>query len=339
MKKAFSLLMTGILFLFVLSACGQKSQEEVMSALKGKLEGLKGYKAEATMTLHAGDKPSTYNVQIWYQKPDHYRIHLENKNQQLSQMILKNDQGVFVLTPQLNKSYRFQSEWPENGSQWYLYESLLKDIVNDPEPSFQRGDGTYVFTTKTNYRHKDLQKQKITLSQKDLKPVSVQIMDGNEKVVVDMKFNKMMFNAEFDNGAFDLKKNMTSAQMQLSTKASGDGAKENSSFQVFYPTDIPAKTKLSAKKVTADGGKKYVFQYTGENSFTLIEQKSKVWSDTVEPATVTGTPVNLGFAIGHMTENSVSWNYKGTDFFLASKELTQPQMVDLARSVLGTQMK
>jgi hypothetical protein len=107
---------------------------------------------------------------------------------------------------------------------------------------------------------------------------------------------------------------------------------------VLYPTGLQDKSKLSVKKVTDDNGKKYVFQYDGDKPFTLIEQKSKVSAD-VEPATVPGEPVNLGFAIGHMTKNSISWTYGGTDFFLASKDLSEAQMVDLARSGLGKQKK
>lgn len=337
MRKALALVMTGIMLLLVLSACGQKSQADVTAALKKKLSDLQGYKAQATMTLYAGDKPSTYNVDIWYKKPGFYRIHLKNANQQLSQMILKNKEGVFVLTPQLNKSYRFQSDWPKNGSQWYLYESLVTDILNDPGPSFQTGDGTYVFKTKTNYKHSDLKTQKITLSQNDLKPISVKIMNGDNKVIVDMRFKNITFDPSFDNGAFDLQKNMTSAKLEGSPTVKTGG--KSSAFTVLYPTNLPAKTTMSAKKVVTDGSKKYVLQYTGARPFTLIEQKSESWSDTVEPATVSGQPVNLDFAIGHMTKNSISWTYDGTDFFLASKDLSQPQLVSLARSVLGRQKK
>ncbi|HET7579386.1 MAG TPA: outer membrane lipoprotein carrier protein LolA [Bacillales bacterium] len=337
MKKALACVMTGILFLLVLSACGPRSQEDVVSALKKKYENLKSYKAEATMTLNAGEKPSKYDVEIWYKKPDYYRIHLKNTKQDLSQMILKNEEGVFVLTPQLNKSYRFQSNWPKNGSQWYLYESLLRDIIEDPQPAFERGEDTFVFRTKTNYKHSDLQTQKITLSQKDLKPLRVEIMNGDNKTIVDMKFKNMTFDANFDDGAFDLQKNMQSAKMDVKQTMGHSGKK--SSFQVLYPTNLSSGTKMSAKKVTMDGTKKYVLQFSGDQPFTLIEQKSQAWSDTVEPATVSGKPVNLGFAIGHMTGNSLSWTYNGTDFFLASKKLTQPQMADIARSVLGKQMK
>jgi hypothetical protein len=241
------------------------------------------------------------------------------------------------LTPQLNKSYRFQSDWPKNGSQWYLYESLLTDILNDSEPAFTRNGDTYTFQTKTNYKHSDLQTQVITLTKKGLKPVSVKIKNGDDKTIVDMEFKNMVFDANFDDNAFDLRKNMESASLEeVPTMAQKSG--KSSSFQVLYPTGLQDKSKLSVKKVTDDNGKKYVFQYDGDKPFTLIEQKSKVSAD-VEPATVPGEPVNLGFAIGHMTKNSISWTYGGTDFFLASKDLSEAQMVDLARSVLGKQKK
>lgn len=336
MKKALTLFMTGAMLLLLLSACGQKSQQDVTSSIKKKLNSLNSYKADATMTLYAGEKPSKYDVEIWYKKPDFYRIHLKNAKQQLSQMILKNNEGVFVLTPQLNKSYRFQSDWPKNGSQWYLYESLLKDILNDPQPSFDRGEGTYTFKTKTNYKHSDLKSQQIVLSQKDLKPLRVKIMNDQNKMIVDMKFKDMKYNASFDDGAFDLRKNMTSANWQMPSSSKKANGK---SFQVFYPMNLPKGTKMSAQKVMNNNEKKYVLQYSGNKPFTLIEQKSKAWTDTVEPASVSGTPVNLGFAIGHLTGNSVSWTYNGTDFFLASKKLSQTQLVDVASTVLGQSHK
>ena len=79
-------------------------------------------------------------------------------------MILRNDEGVFVLTPALNKSFRFQSDWPQNSSQAYLFESLVKDIANDPEAKFNVVEDKYVFETKTNYQNnKMLPTQEITL--------------------------------------------------------------------------------------------------------------------------------------------------------------------------------
>lgn len=73
-----------------------------------------------------------------------------------SQVILRNENGVFVLTPSLNKSFRFHSDWPNNSSQVYLFESLVKDVKNDGEASFSAKDSKYIFETKTNYQHNQM---------------------------------------------------------------------------------------------------------------------------------------------------------------------------------------
>lgn len=47
------------------------------------------------------------------------------------QIILRNKDGVYVVTPSLNKSFKFQSEWPYNNSQVYLLQSIVDDIKDD----------------------------------------------------------------------------------------------------------------------------------------------------------------------------------------------------------------
>ncbi|PMY00991.1 DUF4367 domain-containing protein, partial [Pseudomonas sp. MPR-R5A] len=90
-------------------------------------------------------------------------------------------EGVYVLTPALNKSFRFQSDWPKNSSQAYLYESLIKDIANDKEAKFNATKDHYVYETKTRYQNNQmLPYQEITLNKSDLSPVSVKVMDSDK---------------------------------------------------------------------------------------------------------------------------------------------------------------
>ena len=42
-------------------------------------------------------------------------------------------QSITVVTPSLNKSFKFQSDWPYNNSQSYLLESIADDIKEDEE--------------------------------------------------------------------------------------------------------------------------------------------------------------------------------------------------------------
>lgn len=76
---------------------------------------------------------------------------------------MRNKDGVYVLTPSLNKSFKFQSEWPYNNSQAYLLQTILKDLKEDTNRVFEENNDGYVFTTKVNYTsNKNMDKQKFT---------------------------------------------------------------------------------------------------------------------------------------------------------------------------------
>jgi outer membrane lipoprotein-sorting protein len=47
MKKKLFMLALGLIAVLVLSACGEKSQDDVVKTLNGKLGNLEGYKAKA----------------------------------------------------------------------------------------------------------------------------------------------------------------------------------------------------------------------------------------------------------------------------------------------------
>src|SRR5699024_8211081 len=105
----------------LLAACGEKSQESVVKKLEENIESMDGYKAKAEMSMLTGQEEQKYGIDVWHKKEDFYRVELSNdRDEQGNQVILKNEEGVFVLTPALNKKFKFQTEWPENSSQPYL---------------------------------------------------------------------------------------------------------------------------------------------------------------------------------------------------------------------------
>ena len=71
---------------------------------------------------------------------------------------------VIVLTPALNKSFKFQSEWPENSSQAYILSSITSDMNNDAETKVEEVDENFVIKSKVNYpNNPELSYQKITV--------------------------------------------------------------------------------------------------------------------------------------------------------------------------------
>lgn len=334
MKKML-MLFAGIMLLLALSACGQKSQSDVVSDLNEKVGEMKGYKANAKMTLKMGTEPQVYVVEIWHKNPSFYRVNLKNEEKDQSQMILKNDDGVYVLTPALNKSFKFQSEWPENSSQAYLYESLVKDITEDKSATYKETDKHFVFETKTRYQNnKMLPYQEITINKSDLSPVSVKVMDPDKTALVLVDFSKVKFDTSFDKDAFDMKKNMTSAQLEAPVMADV----QDEGFAVKYPSDISDMSLTEEKKIASGNGERIILTYEGTKSFTLVQEKAEVVQTSVS-TNVNGEPVDLGFTVGAMTGNTVAWTFEGVDYMLASKDLTQEEMIEVARSVGGDSVK
>lgn len=332
MKKRLLLLITGLLVVFLLAACGSKSKDDVVKELNGKLNDLSGYKVDAKMTLKMGTDSQVYNVEIWHKDPTFYRVNLKNAEKDQSQMILRNNEGVFVLTPALKKSFKFQSDWPQNSSQAYLYESLIKDIVEDKEAKFSSTKEHYVFETKTRYQNNSmLPTQEIKLNKEDLSPAVVKVMDPDRNALVTVEFSKVKFNASFDDSDFDMKKNMTRADLNLPVMADS----KDTAFTVKYPTEDLGAALVDEKEVKLENGKRVVLTYEGEKSFTLVQEKVTVKEASTSPTYVDGDLVDLGVTIGAVSDGSITWTLDGVDYMIASNDLTEKELVEIARTVQG----
>ena len=333
MKKKLVAMLFVVALVFSLTACGTKSKDDVVQSLNDQIEKMSGYKADATLTIKNGSDPQKYDVEIWHKKPSYYRVQLKNAKSEQNQIILRNNQGVFVLTPALNKSYRFQSDWPSNSSQPYLPESLVKDLLQDKNATFKTTNKGYIFETKTNYQNKQLlPTQEITFNKKGLTPQSVKLLDTDKNVVLDVTFKSVKYNANFDKDAFDVKKNMTSAISAPTLPTAADG--QSNYLVTQYPNYLMDGVSLvDQQDVKTKDGVQVFLSYKGKkSSFTLVEQKS-IASETSTMMDISGEPVDLGFTVGALSKKSISWSYKGTDFTIVTSDLSQGELIKVAKSV------
>lgn len=193
----------------ILSGCGSKDATSIVKDLDKVMGKLESYQGSGTMTLYTGQQPLNYQVEVWYQKPNYYRIALTNEKRDITQIVLRNDEGVFVLTPSLNKSYRFKSDWPDNQGQVYLYQTLVNSIQTDNSRQLAKEKDTYVFDVMAgNYQNGSFARQKIWLAKDDYAPRHVEVTDTNNRKLVEVKFDSFQFGKKFDSGAFDMMNNM-----------------------------------------------------------------------------------------------------------------------------------
>lgn len=336
----------------LMAGCGKKDAGEVASDLEKVMDELVSYQGKGTMTLHTTQQPQAYSVEIWYQAPHYYRVALTNEGKDVTQIVLKNDDGVFVLTPHLNKSFRFQSTWPEKHGQAYMYHTLAESILRDENRQFTTEDDAYVFDVVSNLQNRSLKRQRIWLSKDNYAPIRMQAMDENARVLLEMKFDSFRFNAKFDDDSFDMERNMTGYQLQFMPALDGedgrasDGSGEaevsgtggGAAFGILYPAYLPEGVTLKdVNELNIGDGPGILLRYEGTYPFTLTEVRPK--DRAVSAATGTVVDLDLGFAVGVLLEGdswqTLSWIHDGIEFRLSSAEMPYDEMVKIAQSMEG----
>lgn len=320
---------------FVLAACGSASQEKVVKKIGDQWTESKGYELNATMEMKTGGEPRTYDINVWHTKPDFYRVTVTQQDENVTQMIVRNKDGVFVVTPALRKTYKFQSEWPKQNSQAYLIGALADDITADAKAVMTENEKHYVFDVATRNAEKTgLPLQKVTIDKKTLLPKSVVIMNDalEEQIVISFKnidFSKAHKEEEYAVEKFSESKEDGVAGADI----------ENKEFQTHYPVVQFENTKLTDEQaIEGDGVDRVVLTYEGDKAFTLMQQPASK-GDSVVPVFAPGDPADLGFTIGAITDTSISWERDGISYFIASTKLTREEMMEVAASVTEGSMK
>ena len=125
MKKIFLCL---FLFCLLLTGCGHRNEKEVLKEFQNKVNNANSYYLTGEMELLNNEDVYNYNISVSYKKDDFYKIELVNVVNDHKQVILRNSEGVYIVTPSLNKSFKFQSDWPYNNSQVYILKVFLRNL-------------------------------------------------------------------------------------------------------------------------------------------------------------------------------------------------------------------
>jgi len=359
-----------VLIATLLSGCGAgKNADSVVKDLSKLSDKMDSYQGSGVMTLHTGQQPQQYKVEVWYQKPNYYRVALTSASRDVTQIVLRNDDGVFVLTPSLNKSYRFQSDWPDNQGQVYLLQTLLHSITVDNSRQFAAEKDSYVFNVMAgNYQNGSFARQKIWLDKSDYSPQQVEVTDTNSNVLVDVKFDNFEFGKKFDKSAFDMQQNLNAPKNDASTTgalpddggtaktddtgakadptsadpdktASGDGTDAGAEMAAIEPDPLLLPQGVTQVEAPfdvqlGDGQQGVMLRYSGTYDFSIVESQSKDRS----VSTLAGAKaLDLGFTVGFLTEDdtrSLAWTYDGVDYRLTTVDLPNEEMIRVAQALV-----
>ena len=324
MKKYLLLLLIGV---FVICGCGKFDKNEATKEFSKKVNDIECYNLKGTLEIVNNEEVFKYNVEVFYRQGDYYKVNLVNNINNHKQIILKNDNGVYVITPSLNKSFKFQSEWPNNSSQAYILSTLISDLENDKNKTFVEKDKNYVFTASVNYpNNRNLTKEVITLD-KQMNLKKVEVLNDEGITIIKFKVNTFDTKVKYKKQYFNLKNNIKNNNTKEETTSKDLN-------EIVYPMYLPKGTSFNnEEKVSTNGSERTILTFSGEKPFTLVQEQAEV-SKTFEIEPVYGEITFVDTALGSLTSTSLSWNSNGKEYYLVGENLSEEELVSIASSTI-----
>lgn len=324
-----------ILAIIILCGCGVKTKgSDVIEKFEKKVNSVKSYAIDGSMEITSNEETYTYDVKVDYKYEDLYKVTLTNTVNNHEQVILKNSEGVYVVTPALNKSFKFQSEWPDNSSQSYLLNSIVKDMKSTTKPNIEENDEYIIVNANVNYpNNSSLISEKIYFD-KDYNLKEVQVLNKDGRVAIRMKFNTIKYSAKFSNDNFDLDTLITTNECNENDDCQDQKTEETSILDnIVYPLYLPQDTHLSTKDmVDTDSGDRVIMTYAGAKPFMIIEEMVTA-NREMEITSVYGEPLLLSNAIGALSSNSLEWQSNNMQYYITSSYLTSEELMTIAESL------
>lgn len=328
----FKKIMVAVLILALLGVGVWKvffSKPSINDTLQNVNKNLSSYQLEANMELNNGEEQRKFNVVVSYTKKedkDLFRVSLYDTTINQEQIMLRNEEGVYVLTPTLNQVYEFKSGWPLNSAKPYIYQSLL-DVFNGEYTTKKVDDGIIVIS-EPNYKNApQYSKQEIKFT-KDLTPLWVHLYNDKNEVLVNVTFTKVETGVEFSEDYFNLSKNMEESRKNLSSTTA-------STFDDLPLALTGIDMNVSVKDQTSasiNGDKVYIMSYEGEANFTVV-QKIINSSEEMSVTEVDGDLVLLVNGFAALDSDKVTYLYNGVECVIYGDNLTVNSYIDIANGL------
>ena len=102
---------------------------------------------------------------------------------------------------------------------------------------------------------------------------------------------------------------------------------------IVYPLYLPSGTVLEQQeKVTKTNGERVILTFTGEKSFTLVEETA-LKEDEMTIIPTYGEPSFVNDTIGAITDNSLNWISNGIEYYIVSDVMSSDELLNVAKSI------
>lgn len=299
--------------------------------LQQTLGSLNSYLLEGVMEVAEGEDTKSYDVSVKYLKQDdqdYFRVAMKDSGVDQEQEIIRNAEGVFVVTPTLNQIFKFQGNWPSNSLKPYLLQSM-REIAADESAQIEQTEEGYQISAGVNYpNNRNFTQQEMVFSD-DLKIKSVQIFDDDHVLQMKMLFSKV-----------DYEPGLTAEDFQVPQQLEKETAAEPITDEdlPLMPMETFGAVLSNSSVVENDGKVQYVLEYTGEKNFTIVEEVAES-EETTQTIIMSGSLVDGLNMVGRYDGNHMTSVINSVRYTIYSDDLSEEEMSAVLQSMQVVVMK
>lgn len=294
-----------------------------------KVKAYDKYQLTCNMEMVENDELKSYLVNVSYlkeKKDELYKVELYDKSLNQSQIIVRNHEGVFVLTPTLNQIFKFQSEWPNNSPKPYIYQSLIDLLEKGKVEKIKSG---YQVKCDVVYPNDSRIVGQEMIFDKTLAPLQVTVLDKEDTEIITAEFTEFKTDVKLNSKDFNEKK--------ILAKSTNDYAQVSSDLPL-YPVALMGSTLDSEKVSTIDGTTNHILKFIGDKNFTVIETPV-AFSDKVNVEEVKGEVIDLVDGVAFYNDGQLMMMKSGVLCKVYSKDLSKDEMVSVISSMQTSSLK
>lgn len=334
-SKLFKMIILVIcIFSTILGLSGCKQNQVIEKKFPELINELESYKLEATLETYFENGSKQCNVVVYYQSPNNYRVELTNDIANEKQIMIKNDKGVFIILPSINKTFKITSDWPESTKQPYLLHSLAKDIVDGQDLiTNNEGGNTTIELNIKLFDNVEPVKEKIVFDYKTKLPKDIYIYRSNNNLFNHVSIKNIEKNPKFNSDLFVVDNTITSSRLDyIDSPIEFDRS-------ITYPTFCPTNTKLFQEIVLGDEtDKRAVMKFNGDYSFTLIQCFIEEF-DSLKSEYFTGDIYTMAGSFVLLANNTVKFYTNGVEYTLASSNISLDELMMIGESLSDSDIK
>lgn len=295
------------------------------------MNDMSSYVLQGDMEITKGEDVKTYSLEVGYQKVDdndYFKVSLLDKELNQEQVILRNAEGVFVITPSLNQVFKFEGDWPLNSPKPYLLQSMV-DIINQENTEISKeSDGTKISSDVVYPNNKNFIRQEM-LFDKNLKVQWLQIFNKDNNPELKIVFSKADYNCDLD-------KNYFTAPTNIDANVSSTLISDED--LPLYPAQIFDANLSGKSMMSSNGVVKHILEFSGERDFTVVESVREK-TDQTQTVLMPGEIIDALDVIGFYDGNQLSAIVNGVEYTVFSDELAPEEMMSVINSMQVAVMK